>query len=461
MVRLAMCFKVFKDDLPVNPGNCFCTHRRFLPKRPTTLILENSVAMFCIAALLAYVLAALLVAASPTVVIREPPINLPVSKRYSFARGMNMVQSEQARARMMREKGMAMMGDEQIESRAAVSSIPATNGVVTYTAQVTVGNNSYSLIIDTGSSNTWVGARKAYTVSNTTVKTNQTVSVSYGSGSFSGTQYLDRVSLGSSLVINNQSIGAASKAQGFNGVDGILGVGPTILTQESLSPLSSTQIPTVVDSLTSQGIIPSSILGVSFAPSTSPNQVNGQLTFGGTDSSKYTGSINYIPITSRSPSSAYWGINQSIVYGNSTANSTNILSSTAGIVDTGTTLILLATDAFKRYATATGGVPDSATGLLRLTPAQYTNLSSLFFNINGINYELTPNAQIWPRSLNVNIGGSKNFVYSIVADLGSNSGTGFDFINGFSFLERYYSVYDTKNKRVGLASTANTRSTSN
>ena len=45
--------------------------------------------------------------------------------------------------------------------------------------------------------------------------------------------------------------------------------------------------------------------------------------------------------------------------------------------------------------------------------------------------------------------------------LGSLSGKGFDFINGFTFLERFYSVYDTTNNRVGIATTPNTYSTTN
>jgi len=47
---------------------------------------------------------------------------------------------------------------------------------------------------------------------------------SYGSGFFSGEEYLDRVTLSPHLVIENQSIGVASKSQGLDpGVDGILG----------------------------------------------------------------------------------------------------------------------------------------------------------------------------------------------------------------------------------------------
>ena len=42
------------------------------------------------------------------------------------------------------------------------------------------------------------------------------------------------------------------------------------------------------------------------------------------------------------------------------------------------------TDALATYQAATGAVPDDATGLLRLTPAQFANLESLFFNIGGV-----------------------------------------------------------------------------
>ena len=111
-----------------------------------------------------------------------------------------------------------------------------------------------------------------------------------------------------------------------------------------------------------------------------------------------THKLNYSPITGTSPASLYWGIDQSIKYG-----STTILSSTAGIVDTGvsrkwqneftmliandiigTTLILIATDAFDSYRSATGGVLDNNTGLLTITSAQFSNLKALTFVIGGV-----------------------------------------------------------------------------
>lgn len=53
--------------------------------------------------------------------------------------------------------------------------------------------------------------------------TGHAVSVSYGSGSFSGTEFTDTVALSSQLKITKQSIGVASKSRGFDGFDGILG----------------------------------------------------------------------------------------------------------------------------------------------------------------------------------------------------------------------------------------------
>jgi hypothetical protein len=65
------------------------------------------------------------------------------------------------------------------------------------------------------------------------------------------------------------------------------------------------------------------------------------------------GDITYVPITStKNAASRYWGIDQQVTYDGQT-----ILSS-AGIVDTGTTLVLLASDAFNAYKQATGGEMD-------------------------------------------------------------------------------------------------------
>jgi len=71
---------------------------------------------------------------------------------------------------------------------------------------------------------------------------------------------------------------------------------------------------------------------------------------------------------------------------------------------------------------------------------------------------LTPNAQIWPRALNADMGGSAEGIYLIVADMNSTSGEGLDFINGVTFLERFYSVFNSADGSVGFATTPFTTS---
>ncbi|KAG2125525.1 acid protease [Suillus cothurnatus] len=337
------------------------------------------------------------------------------------------------------------------------SSIDVTDSGVTYTMQVGVGNpaTQYTLLIDTGSSNTWVGADLAYNPTSSSQNTGNTINVSYGSGTMSGTEYTDTVTLGSSLVIQNQGVGVASSAQGFEGVDGILGVGPVDLTEGTVS--NTADVPTVTDNLYAQGTISSNLLGIAYEPSSNAEVANGELTFGGTDSTKYTGTLNTVPLTTTSPASQYWGINQSVSYG----TGQTILNTTAGIVDTGTTLLLLATEAFQAYQQATGATQDSTTGLLTITPQQYTNLQSLYFNIGNVTYEFTPNAQIWPRNLNSVLGGQEGQIYLIVSDLGSSFGSGLDFINGFGWLQRFYTVFDTENKQLSVATTAYTDADTN
>jgi len=337
------------------------------------------------------------------------------------------------------------------------TGVDVTDAGVTYTTSVGVGSppTQYTLLIDTGSSNTWVGAGAKYVKTSTSHSTGNKVNVSYGSGSFSGTEFTDTVVLAPSLTITQQSIGVASTAQGFDDVDGIIGIGPVDLTSGTVS--NTTTVPTVTDNLFAQGAIASDSIGIFYEPTSGTDTLNGELNFGGVDESKITGDVSFVPITSTQPASTFWGIDQTISYG----ESETILDTTAGIVDTGTTLLLLATDAFQKYQKATGGTLDNTTGLLTVTEAQFNKLQSLFFKIGDVTYELTPNAQIWPRASNATIGGEAGKIYLVTADLGSPSGQGLDFINGFVFLQRFYSVFDSGNAQVGFATTAFTDAETN
>lgn len=56
----------------------------------------------------------------------------------------------------------------------------------------------------------------------------------------------------------------------------------------------TTTIPTVTDTASTLGLITTKEVGIFFAPTNTNPNTNGEITFGGLDASKYTGSINYV-----------------------------------------------------------------------------------------------------------------------------------------------------------------------
>ncbi|KAK7048636.1 acid protease [Favolaschia claudopus] len=353
--------------------------------------------------------------------------------------------------------------------------VPVTNASVTYLCDTKFGENDKmcKLLIDTGecfsyffllfhffvpfawSSNTWC-MMPPYEATSTAQDMRKEFSIQYGSGATSGNLYTDRVTLSPTLVIQQQVIGVATQASDMNGIDGILGIGPVDLTQGTTADRSP--IPTVTDCCMKQGLIKTESIGIYYEPTTpgGAQAVTGELSFGGPDSSKYEGELNYVPITKTAPASAYWGIDQTISYGGQ-----KIMSLSAGIADTGTTLCMVPQATFEAYQKATGAQLDRNTGLLTVSQEQYDRMQSMMFNIGGVDYELTKNAQIWPRSRNAELGIGEDQISLIFASMGEMENNGLCFINGYTFLQRFYSVYDTSNSQVGFATTAHTMAESN
>lgn len=289
-------------------------------------------------------------------------------------------------------------------------------------------------------SNTWCGAQSSCEPSSTGKSTGDKVSVTYGSGSFSGTEYTDTVSFGG-LTVSSQSIGSASTSSGFDGVDGIFGLGPVDLTEDTVS--STNTVPTFMDNLKSQGSISTEVLGVSFRPESGSDtdDANGELTLGGVDTSKYTGTLTYFSKLASGTASEYWGISvASFSYGTKTLG-----SSASGIVDTGTTLIYIPSAAYSAFLSAAGGKTDSSSGLAVFTTEPTSDFSITF---GSTSYALTPSQYLIPTAQYSYYGLSSGKYYSWIADGGSS---GLTTIIGQKFLENYYAVFDTTNSRIGFA----------
>lgn len=289
-------------------------------------------------------------------------------------------------------------------------------------------------------SNTWCGAQGACEQTSTGRSTGNSVSVSYGSGSFSGTEYTDKVSFGG-LTVNSQSIGAASRSTGFNSVDGIVGFGPVDLTQGTVS--NTNTVPTFMDNLYNQGSISTEVLGVSFRPESGSDtsDTNGELTLGGVDSAHYSGSLTYFPQLTSGAAAPYWGLSiASFTYG-----STTLASGATGIIDTGTTLIYIPTSAYNRFLSAAGGSTDSNSGLASFSTKPTANFAIKF---GSTTYTLTPAQYLVPTAQYSEFGLRSGKYYAWINDGGSS---GVNCIVGQKFLENYYSVYDTTNRRIGFA----------
>jgi hypothetical protein len=142
-----------------------------------------------------------------------------------------------------------------------------------------------------------------------------------------------QVSVGD-FIVRQQSIGNATSSFGFDGFDGILGLGPDDLTNGTVSGLGL--IPTFTQNLKSQGVISKNVLGVYFHPELGnvghlsfslfqshqltyekdTADVNGLLTFGGVDTDKCPGTITYTPRTQVLPFAMWWGVDvQATSYG--------------------------------------------------------------------------------------------------------------------------------------------------
>ncbi|KAG2352435.1 aspartic proteinase [Suillus spraguei] len=392
-------------------------------------------------------LLALSITGSP-VEVRDSPIILPLTRRLNSSNGtINLVQHDKA--------CVATFRDYNMHGRCA-ESIPMTYSWGRYIVALNVGSppTTYKLAVDCGSAVTWIGTGTPY--GETGFNTRRGMKESYGGSefpsttSFSGTFFIDTVTLSHGITIPNYELAVASTVSNFRDSDSVLGIGPQDLTVSTLTNDLPAAYPTFTDWLVTAGAICQNIVGMFFQPLRTGDGDTGQLAFGEPDYTK--------DITNTRHSQRYWGLDQRIMYGN---RDINILFPTAGIIDTGCNFIYIASDAYGRYRAAIGATINKWNGLLHITSRQYSALQELKFHIGNIFFSLSPNTQIWPRSLNHRIHAEKDDIYLIIKTLSMPTGAGLDFIIGWTFMQRFYTVLDHDNRKIGFAMTSFTYATTN
>lgn len=279
----------------------------------------------------------------------------------------------------------------------------------------------------------------------------RTTSVTYGSGQISGEDYKDDVTV-AGLTSSGQGIISLTQAQGFSTskADGLLGMG--------FSNIANSKFTTFFENLIAQKKVKISEFAFYLGRAASGTGQKSELTLGGRDSSKFSGVVTQVPVTTR----GYWQVAVDSV--NVNGKSTGPTTKGEAAIDTGTTLILAPTVAATAiYAAIPGAFPvplqsGSPTQTLFAYPcntnAKYipaiqfagksfaispldfnlgrltTDFATLIGNTNLLQY--LSNAASQPVCLGAIVG----------ADLGPTQNF---YVVGDAFLKNWYSIYNYVN----------------
>uniref|UniRef100_A0A8C0FCX1 cathepsin E n=1 Tax=Bubo bubo TaxID=30461 RepID=A0A8C0FCX1_BUBBB len=303
-----------------------------------------------------------------------------------------------------------------------------------YFGQISIGTppQNFTVIFDTGSSNLWVPS--AYCVSKACAEhtkfqpsqssTYQAIgtpfSIQYGTGSLTGVIGSDQVVV--SLTVSNQqfaeSVSEPGKAFLDAEFDGILGLAYPSLAVDGVTP--------VFDNMMAQNLVELPMFSVYLS-----TYGHAFLLFGGFDPSRFTGTLNWVPVTQQ----GYWQIQLDNIQLGGTV--TFCVNGCQAIVDTGTSLITGPTKDIKQFCPAVSQYAVECSNL--------NVMPDVTFTINGLPYTLGAQAY----TLMVRDGMA--FCTSGFQGMDIPPPAGPLWILGDVFIRQFYSVFDRGNNRVGLA----------
>ncbi|WRT69985.1 uncharacterized protein IL334_006978 [Kwoniella shivajii] len=348
--------------------------------------------------------------------------------------------------------GLPVMKDLKTRGKGS-PTVPLTDYIqgsldVLYYGNINIGTPSQSLSVDfdTGSADLWfpVGCSNCQSQqfdsskSSTFKSTSQSFAVQYGSGSVSGNLAQENVMIANTMV-QGQYFGAVnSESSDFQGNpnSGVMGM--------AFSSISSSGKPTYFENLISNKAVSSPLFGFHM---TRRQAQGSQLCIGCYDSSKFTGSISWVPVISQT----YWSVSMTSFSTNG-GNKNALSSSLIGAIDTGTTLIYVPTsiaDSFYSQIPGSSRADQYGEGFYQY-PCKSSITVSLGFNNKNFNMNLVD------FNLGKTSSGSTMCIGAVLA-----VADGFPdnlAIIGDAFLKSWYSIYDYSNGvRVGFASSTNNK----
>jgi len=344
-------------------------------------------------------------------------------------------------AQTYREQGLAVTPDFNKYSGSPTISISDYQNAEYY-GPIQVGGQTFTVIFDTGSSNLWVPSKKCTncgshslydsTQSSSYVANGTVFKIQYGSGPVAGFLSQDSVVFGG-LTVQSQVFAEITDTSGLGlaysigKFDGILGLAFPRISVDGILP--------VFPAAVAQKLVARPVFA--FYLGTQGGQA-GELTLGGVDSTRYTGTLQYVPLTAET----YWQTAlTSIKVGTSTTSATTCKRV---IVDSGTSLLAGPTAEVKALAALVGASP------FFLNPNEFTidcgsiaSLPVITFTIGGIDFPLTG------ADYTINAGGICLFAFA-----GVDVPSGPLWIAGDVFMRKYYTVFDYGNQRLGFAKAA-------
>ncbi|CAE6351077.1 unnamed protein product [Rhizoctonia solani] len=311
-----------------------------------------------------------------------------------------------------------------------------------WAGQIEIGTppQLFTVDFDTGSSDLWIhsstctsercSGKNTYDASKSSSSKLQegTFDIKYGDGSgVSGPVYADTVTV-AGLSAENQVFSPVNQTNSMEdyGTDGLMG-----LAFRSISKLNA---PTFIDSLFSQSKIPKPIFSMRLA-----STPGSELYIGGTNPSRHTGEITYVPLEAQT----YWLVN-----GSANANGQEGFNGKM-IIDSGTTAILGPYNSVWNWWSK---VPGSGYCLPRDcgAPGYFTfpcaNSPKVTFNFGGREFPVAAedfNVGTLSRNSSICVGA--------VAILDTPDNT---WVVGDAFMKNVYTVFDASESRVGFATPA-------
>jgi hypothetical protein len=304
-----------------------------------------------------------------------------------------------------------------------------------YFAEIKLGTASktYYMLLDTGAGQTWIMGSDCKSspctshntfgpLDSTTYKTTQkSFSVAYGTGSVSGVQATDTVSLAGLKM--SMTFGVANETSDeFNNfpIDGIIGL--SRMTSDS---------PSFLEALVSSQQLRANVFGVALSRSADGSSDTGEINFGAADTSRFSGSLSYTPVTTNGEMD--WAIPMDNI-GVGTTKST-VTSGKLGFVDTGTSFIFASASDVKLFHAV---VPGAASTDGRTYTVPCTTTDSAFITFSGVTYKISSKDWVGPE---VNGVCSSN-VYGIEVVAGA-------WLLGDVFLKNVYALFDVDQSRIG------------